>query len=553
MELTPIYVIQGRGLTSDYADRHVETQGVVTGTLSKGYFIQDVKGDDDVGTSDGIFVFSPRSKPPVGAMVSVRGRVVDYQPGPEGYGRPTTQIMASNTQVVAAEGPKLKPIWLTVNSLPSDPAALARYLNSLEGMLVGIEPGATFIAPSNPFGDYVVLPKGGDALRTPFGGVMIDPQNPHRWFPGFRLNPHSAPLVNVGAQLLSPVIGPLNFRSSSYQIAACCKIDVKNTRVVLERTQLRGDETHATFLTLNGFNLDEQVERKDRVNNPRRDIDDDVGAGRYTMLATAVVVQAQNPDVVALQEIQDNDGADQSDETGADENYQVFIDEIQGVGGPEYGWADIAPELGADGGQPGGNIRNGFLYNPARMELIQDSLGRIGVDDPAFEGTRKPLIGCFRNKSTGKQIAVINVHLASKRHQNSIFSPKLPGHDPRLATRVRQAEIIREAMRDLKAQGIEYYVTGDFNDFEFSETLQAVVGTESVNMVECLPENERFDYNHRGSSQALMHGIVPKEQAEADRVEYEVLHGYDIMGSKPGHLGAKGSDHALVLARVLSS
>lgn len=550
MAVTPIYSIQGDGLRSSFAGEHIETQGVVTGTVSKGFFIQDAKGNDDASISDAIFVYSPRSKPPVGALVKVSGKVVDFQPDPDGNERPTTQIMERNTEVIASEGNSVEPVWLTADSVPEDPEALARYLNSLEGMLVGIEPGATFIAPSNPFGDYVVLPKGGNATRTPHGGVIIDPKNPHRWYPGFRIRGRDAPQVNVGARLISPVIGPLNYRSSSYQIAAQSGVQVDNPEITVERTRLRGDETHATFLTLNVFNLDEQVEQADRVNDPRRDVDDDVGDGRYTMLAKAVVDQAANPDIVALQEIQDNDGAEQSGEARAYQNYKVLTDEIRRVGGPRYAWADIPPELNADGGQPGGNIRNGCLYNPGRMELIEGSLGRIGEDDPAYVDSRKPLIGRFRMKSTGEEIVVINVHLASKRHQNGIFSPNRPGHDPRLETRVRQVEIIREVLRELKTQGIEYYVTGDFNDFEFSETLKTLVGDERVNMVETLPANERYDYNHRGPSQALMHGIVSREQAAKDGVRYEVLHGNELIGSRPGQLGDKGSDHALVMARL---
>ena len=548
--ITPIHSIQGAGLRSPLEGEHIETQGVVTGTGSRGFFIQDPKGNGDANVSDAIFVYSPQSTPPVGASVTVSGEVVNFKHDPDGDERPTTQIVERHTKVIARDGPRIEPVWLTAEGVSKDREALARYLNGLEGMLVGIEPGVTFIAPSNPFGDYVVLPAGDDAKRTPHGGVLINSKNPQRWFPGFRVRGRGAPQVNVGAQLLSPVIGPLNYRSSSYQIAAEGGIQIKNAEITVERTPLRGDETHATILTLNGFNLDKHVEQADRVRDPRRDIDDDAGDGRYTMLASAVVDQAGNPDIVALQEIQDNDGAEQSGEAGANENYKVLTDEIRRLGGPRYAWADIAPELNADGGQPGGNIRNGFLYDPERMELIEGSLKPIGEDDPAYYESRKPLFGRFRMKSIGTEIAVINVHLASKRHQNGIFSPHLPGHDPRLETRVRQVEIIREVLGELKPQGIDYYVTGDFNDFEFSETLKVLVGGESVNMVETLAENERYDYNHRGISQALMHGIVSRELAARDGAQYQVLHGNELIGATPGQLGGKASDHALVMVRL---
>jgi len=99
-------------------------------------------------------------------------------------------------------------------------------------------------------------------------------------------------------------------------------------------------------------------------------------------------------------------------------------------------------------------------------------------------------------------------------------------------------------------EGVNYYVTGDFNDVEFSETLHAMTGAESINLLETLPADDRFDYNHRGKLQALMHGIVSKQQAENGRAGYETLHGNELIGVQPGELGTKPTDHAYVLARL---
>jgi predicted extracellular nuclease len=98
--MTPIYSIQGVGLRSPLAGEQIETQGVVTGTGSKGFFIQDAKGNGDTSTSDAIFVYSPRSKPPVGALVKVSGKVVDFQHDPDGNERPTTQIIGLPSDLV---------------------------------------------------------------------------------------------------------------------------------------------------------------------------------------------------------------------------------------------------------------------------------------------------------------------------------------------------------------------------------------------------------------------------------------------------------------------
>ena len=73
---------------------------------------------------------------------------------------------------------------------------------------------------------------------------------------------------------------------------------------------------------------------------------------------------------------------------------------------------------------------------------------------------------------------------------------------------------MRELLIELAGKNEDYYVTGDSNAFEFSDTLAAMTGDESVNLVLSLPPNERYDYNHRGKLQALTHGLVSLRQAE---------------------------------------
>ncbi len=184
------------------------------------------------------------------------------------------------------------------------------------------------------------------------------------------------------------------------------------------------------------------------------------------------------------------------------------------------------------------------------MQLVQRSLQRLGSQSPAFEGSRKPLVARFRLVEGPGELELINVHLASKRHQNGLFAPEEPGFDPRLALRVQQAEVIGAHLAQLRAQEVDYYVTGDFNDFEFSQTLRVLAGDHSTNLVERVPEPLRFDYNHRGLSQALMHGVVAKRQMAGRTVEYEILHANALEGIQPGRMGEKASDHAYVIARL---
>jgi hypothetical protein len=481
--------------------------------------------------------------------VRVSGKVVDYQPDEDG--RPTTQLVEKSTEILADVGPSIEPVWLTAERVLAPHKELVAFLNRLESMLVGVAAGATFVAPSNPFGDYVVLPPDAEVVRTQQGGVLIDPERACQWLPSLRVTNYAqAPTVHVGSTLREAVIGPLNFRVASFQIAAAVPVLVDLAEVPVESTQLRGAGAHLTILTLNGFNLDTRVEDPALVNDGDRDVDDDIGDGRFLGLGEAIVKNAHCPWVVALQEIQDDDGAEISDTVTAGRTYDELIASVRRAGGPVYAWAGIPPEVDADGGQPGGNIRNGFLYEPSKVQLVEGSLQRLGVDSLAYEGSRKPLAARFRLVEGEGEVEIINVHLASKRHQSGLFAPENAGVDPRHAVRIDQVREIGVRLAELREKRVDYYVTGDFNDFEFSATLRALTGDHSTNLVDRVPQALRYDYNHRGLSEALMHGVVANRQLDGRTASYEILHANALTGVRPGRQGGKASDHGYAIARL---
>ncbi len=553
MANTAIRDLQGEGLLSPFANQNVTTSGVVTGVVRRGFFLQTPNKVWDGKGSDAIFVYSRDWKPNKGAELVVSGECLDYIK--HETAKPVTQLRFESAEVKNTSADGVDAITLNSEFLPSDNAELAILLNSLEGMLLAIEPGQTFVSPSNKFGDYVVAldspERDQSAPRTEHGGFIGDQQNHLRWLPGFRMtNYNHAQRLNVGAKLNSRIEGPLNYRVDAYQMAVSEPFEIDPSFIEITKSRLTPSAGALTIMTLNCFNLDPNVESSVRVQNPRQDVDDDWGEGRFHTLAQAVVLQANSPDIVALQEIQDSDGAEITTVVDAAETYRLLILTIKQLSGIEYAWVDLSPELGADGGQPGGNIRNGYLYNPNRVSVDADSLHVIGKGNWAFDDSRKPLVCDFIEKESSKRLTLINVHLASKRHQESIFAPIDPGSDAKLGVRVEQAHIIhREAMLTLR-HGNEYYVTGDFNDTESSRTLEALCADDAVNLVMQLPLVERYDYNHRGKLQVLMHGIVSGSLAKSGRAEYEIIHGNELIGVMPGEDSDKPSDHAYVIAKI---
>ncbi len=596
MTITPIYKIQGAGAESPYAQQMVVTEGVVTGWGRRGFFIQETRAEhyqspDARGCSQAIFVFYKGKMPPTGTQLRLKAKVVDYVKSPEQFDKPVTQLHFEEVELIERDVPLPEPIVLNWAMLVANRQSLASFLNAHESMLFRIEAGAEFLQASNSFGDYVVLPADAvnkpnaiadylpTAVRGAWGGLVVSVSDMDCWLPSFRTQrTDEAPMADVGDRLEDAIQGPLYFRSGAYQM-------VTTTEFAVERNALfsataatgkhqgsdavdtpAGGERRArdgqalSVMTMNCFNLDPKVERPELVQNPSRDIDDDIGSGQFASLARAVVFEANAPALVALQEIQDGDGAEQTALVSAENTLQVLVEHIVDIGGPSYAWADIAPESGADGGQPGGNIRSCFLYDPSRVELVPNSLCRLGEQHEAFEGSRKPLMATFRCLSPSVSgsgtddsemagcLTVINVHLASKRHQHSVFATRDPGFDHRESTRIAQADCIEEALSQLRQRGEDYYVTGDFNDVAGSETVNRFLLAGNVNLVDQLPASERFDYNHRGKLHVLMHGIVSAEMAASKRASYEILHGNELQGMRPGEGFSKASDHAYTLA-----
>jgi predicted extracellular nuclease len=116
-----------------------------------------------------------------------------------------------------------------------------------------------------------------------------------------------------------------------------------------------------------------------------------------------------------------------------------LIAAIQAAGGPAYSYTQINPDNNQDGGEPGGNIRQVFLYRTDRGLAFVDapgatsttpntvvagphlqfSPGRIDPTNPAFNASRKPLAAEFTFH--GSRLFVIGNHFNSKGGDQPLF------------------------------------------------------------------------------------------------------------------------------------
>jgi uncharacterized protein len=130
-----IFEIQGSSAQSTYVGQAVRTIGVVTHRTSNGFFMQDVAGDGNTATSDGLFVFTGSTAfaaVAVGNLVQVTGGVVEFSNGAGTAATPLTQIANPTAVTLSGSGQVPSPVPLSL------PLAAGDSFERFEGMLVNI-------------------------------------------------------------------------------------------------------------------------------------------------------------------------------------------------------------------------------------------------------------------------------------------------------------------------------------------------------------------------------------------------------------------------------
>lgn len=541
-----VHQIQGdTRLSPLVGERVAGVPGVVTGIRafgSRGFWLQDPVGDGDPATSEGIFVYTGEVPTvAVGDAVEVTGTVGEYYPGgAERGGQSVTQLTAPEVTVVSAGNELPAPVELTGRTLPRRYApageeaaggsvehlplapreyALDRY-ESLEGMNVSLA-DAPVVGPSTEYGElWVTLRPRENA--TPRGGTRYASYRAHN--PG-RLKVESLipfaerpfPQANVGDTLGGRTSGPLDYDEfGGYTLAARELGEVEDGGLERERTRpQRRDELAVAAYNVENLNPGDPAEKFER-------------------LATAVVENLAAPDILAVEEIQDDSGPTDDGTVTAEETLRLFTEAVVAAGGPRYEWRGVDPVDLADGGQPGGNIRNVLLFNPERVSFVDrpggdaetatevvarhgeatlsHSPGRIAPDDAAWADSRKPLVGEFAFR--GETVLVVANHFASKGGDQPAHGRFQPPNRSSEEQRHAQARAVAEFVRATEeAEGVRrpanVVVLGDLNDFEFSATVEELTADGLlVNALDSLPARERYTYVFDGQSQVLDQTLV---------------------------------------------
>ena len=339
-------------------------------------------------------------------------------------------------------------------------------------------------------------------------------------------------------------------------------------------------------------------------------------------IADVIVGNLRCPDVVVVIEMGDDVGStivyENQDNSYAIPdgvvtsvlNFRAIIAAIKSASGLDYDFRCIDPEENRDGGEPGTNIRVGFLFRTDTLSFVDRGLptnhltntagtadtwpvtfpsplasalattATAIVRDPvdgspalsqspgriigsAFSGsTRKPLVGEFVHNTTNKKFFVVAAHLGSKTGDTPLYGEQQPpvfGSDSR---RADQGRAIASFVQTLLAAdpGAKVVVGGDMNDFPWADSMDALTGISSGDQVlfspseRYMPANERWTYAFRGNLQQIDHifassGLMLGGDAAAllDWTRAVFIAHIDAPFSKNNHI--QTSDHDAIIAR----
>ncbi|MEC4020810.1 endonuclease/exonuclease/phosphatase family protein [Streptomyces sp. H27-D2] len=550
-----VHDIQGSTRISPLAGQPVAAvPGTVTAVRAfgsaRGFWVQDPTPDRDPATSEGIFVFTGSTTPTVavGDSVRVSGTVSEYYPGGAAAGLQSVTQLGRATWTVESSGAplpasfRLRPASVPDRYAPAADGggieglklrprsyALDRY-ESLEGMRVGVEDAPVVGATSTHNELWVTAEPRHN--RTARGGALYgsyrDPNSGRVKVASlipFAERPF--PVADVGDALSGGTAGPLDYDNfGGYEIQATTLGQVADHGPARETTreQKSGELAVATY---NVENLSPKTPQ-----------------AKFDRLAAALVGNLASPDIVALEEVQDDNGATNDAVVSAEATLKKLTDAVAAAGGPRYAWRQINPVDDQDGGEPGGNIRTAFLYNPDRVSFtdipggdsttpvdvvdegrsarLSVSPGRIDPLNEAWKSSRKPLIGQFSFQ--GRPVFVVANHFNSKGGDQALDGRFQPPARTSEVQRVRQATAVNSFVKKLLAADpkADVVVTGDINDYQFSPALAALTdGGALTDLVDRLPRKERYGYVFNGNSQVLDHMLTSRHLRRAD---YDIVH-----------------------------
>ncbi len=524
---TPIYAIQGSGLSAAITGT-VTTKGVVVGDFegsasSSGFYLQELNGDGDPATSDGIFVYTGSSNlVSIGQVVRVSGYARERfnQTTLNGSNSNNSAVPAAN--IVQCGSGSVTPLDLTL------PVTSINDFERYEGMLVRF-PQSLVIAEYfnyDRFGEMVLaLPLAGET--RPFTGTAIDEpgaaanartlanslsrvtlddaqsaQNPSTL-----RHPNGDPfsLSNRfrGGDLVQNAIGVLGYEFNLYRIVPTGPADYTaiNPRQV-SPDPVGGSLRVAAMNTLNYF-ITADYPTGDPLDNkcgPANNVEcrgwdsnqpDELMRQRAKLLAALAGLDA---DIIGLNELENSTGV------------EPLADIVAGL--PGYAYIDTGT-IGTDA------IKVGLIYRSAKVTPVGAFKILDSSVDPRFIDTksRPALAQTFQDLSTGGRFTVVVNHLKSKGSAcDDLVPPDLDAGDGQgncngTRTQAAQALVDWLATDPTGSGDTDAIIIGDLNSYGKEDPIDAILAGGYTNLIAQYQGTYAYSYVFDGQFGYLDHAL----------------------------------------------
>jgi predicted extracellular nuclease len=528
---TPIYTIQGSGLSTPIPG-NVRTKGVVVGDFEgssgqQGFYMQDVSGDSDPTTSDGIFVFTGSSDlVSAGQLVSVTGVArerfdqTSITGGTTSTPVPTANIVNCGTGSVTATNVEM-------------PFPDADYPERFEGMLVNFPQSLVISEYFNyeRFGELVIaLPLDGEA--RPFTGTSIDEPgapalareaaNSLRRItlddtlgtqnPAILRHPNGLTfdLTNRfrGGDTLTNTVGVMGYDFGLYRVQPTAGADyvAANPRPAAPEA-VGGTVRVAAMNTLNFFvTLDPSGGPLDNQCGPANTLEcrgaDDAGEFIRQRDKLLTALSGLDADIIGLNELENSTGAEPLNSITS--------------GLPGYSYINTGT-IGTDA------IKVGLIYRPAIVTPVGTYKLLTSAVDPRFIDTksRPSLAQTFQVNATGARFTVVVDHFKSKGSAcDDIGDPDLgDGQGNCSQTRRAAAEALVDwlATDPTSSGDSDYIIMGDLNSYAQEDSIDAIkagsdgiVGTNDdfTNLISNFHGAYAYSYTFDGQAGYLDHALA---------------------------------------------
>lgn len=139
---------------------------------------------------------------------------------------------------------------------------------------------------------------------------------------------------------------------------------------------------------------------------------------------------------------------------------------------------------------------------------LTNNPGLIWPNNYAFGQSRKPIVAQFQFMD--QNFFVIGVHFNSKGPDGPLYGDRQPPNLDSEKQRIAQAKAVNGFVKDILERDpqAKILVSGDLNDFPWTESVQTLAGTQLTNLFDTVDRELWFTYIHEGNAQVMDQMLV---------------------------------------------